>query len=396
MERLLILTAGELTRDPRARRAAEAARARGLDVAGLCTSGETVVALDGVPVMRIGAVRVERVLRGAGLGGATPSSALVRELRGLYRVLRHIVMTLRLMAAGRRLGRFDAVHANDFDTLPAGYVLAHRLGARLVYDTHEIYTLQETNPPRLYGRAVLAAERFLAKRADAVLTVNEEISDELRTLLRLDARPVVVLNCTALDPVEPDLDSGGPLRAVYQGAMGPGRFLDDLLAAAEAAPGIRLTIRVKGADSVTMREIVSRRGLAGRVDIADPVSPEHLVGALRGFHVGLVINRPVTRNDELVLPNKLFEYLMAGAAVVAPALPSLSGLIEREHVGLTYPPGDTAALGAALTRLDQDRELLAVLRRDARAAAFSRLNAEAQAGLLEHAWRGSRRAAGAA
>jgi glycosyltransferase involved in cell wall biosynthesis len=138
-----------------------------------------------------------------------------------------------------------------------------------------------------------------------------------------------------------------------------------------------------------LREIVSREGLADRVEIAEPVAPDALVEALRGFHVGLVINRPVTRNDLLVLPNKLFEYLMAGVAVVAPALPSLRGLIEREHVGLTFAPGDTDALGAALLRLQDDRELLARLRRRAREAAVTRLNAEAQAGLLEHAWSGA-------
>ena len=37
MPRLLVLTAGELTRDPRARRAVAAARASGYDVAGVCT-----------------------------------------------------------------------------------------------------------------------------------------------------------------------------------------------------------------------------------------------------------------------------------------------------------------------------------------------------------------------
>lgn len=386
MKRLLVLTAGELTRDPRARRAVQSARSRDWEVLGLCISAEAADTLEGVRVTRIEGSALDRALRGAGLGGMRRSPMPMREIRGIYRLLRHAAAAVRLFRAGRRLGPVDVIHANDFDTLPAGRMLASALGARLVYDAHEIYTQQDVDPPRLYVALVVAAERFLAARADAVITVNEQIADELRELLRLDARPIVVMNCAALDPSEPDFASTGPLRVVYQGAIGPGRFLDDLFALAERAPGIHLTLRVKGADITALRRLVGQHGLADHVEIADPVAPSALVEALRGYHVGVMINRRVTRNDEFALPNKLFEYLMAGLAVVGPDLPSLRELIDREEVGMTFPPGDVDALAKVLIRLDEDRELLSELRQRARRAAVTRLNAESQADQLELAW----------
>jgi glycogen(starch) synthase len=255
-----------------------------------------------------------------------------------------------------------------------------------VYDAHELYTRQEPDPPRLYRAAAERLESALARRADTVVTVNAEIASELERDLGLRSAPLVVLSCPPRDDTSPPDRSEARLQAVYQGAMGPGRMLDDLLAAAEDAPGVDLTIRVTGADLEALRASVERRGLSDRVRVVEPVPPDRLVEALRGYDAGLIINRPVTRNDELVLPNKLFEYLMAGLAVAAPNLPSLGALVEREGVGLTVPPADPVALGGALSRLADDRELLARLRTRARAVAVERYNAEAQADQLAGAW----------
>ena len=345
-------------------------------------SGADPIELDGVPVARLRRERVAPGLRAAGLGGMKREGALVREARGLYRLLRLMRMTAGLYRTGRILGRFDVVHANDLDTLPAAWLLARASGARLVYDAHELYTDQEPDPPRLHRAVARTLEGVLARRADAVVTVSEPIAEELQHRLRLRETPAAVLNAPEREDAEPPPREVGPLRAIYQGAMGPGRPLEDLLVAAEHAPEVRFTLRVAGADPDALRRSAAH---LPNVEVVDPVPPDRLVEALRGFDVGLVINRPVTRNDELVFPNKLFEYLMAGLAVAVPRLPGMTPLVEGERVGITYQPGRPELLGHALARLDLDT--LAQMRLCARGLALARLNAEAQADLLELAWR---------
>jgi glycogen(starch) synthase len=385
----LILTPAELSRDPRARRAALTAHARGIDVVGLCgqVSGLPPIPLEGIEIVRVGGERLAAGLRSAGLGGmAKDDGALVREARGLYRLGRLGRLTAGLVRAGRKLGRFDVVHANDLDTLPAAALLARRSGARLVYDAHELYTTQEPDPPRAHRRVSAALEGSLARRADLVSTVSAPIADELRRRLQLEQTPRVVLNCPPLVDVsvEPSAE-GAPLAVVYQGAMGPGRPLEDLLVAAENAPGAHFTLRIAGADPVLLRQEVERRDLTN-AEVVEPVSPDRLVEALAGFEVGLVINRPVTRNDELVLPNKLFEYLMAGLAVAGPGLPGLAPVVDGEGVGVTFEPGRPDLLGAALQKLSADPERVLRLRRSARRIAVERYNAEAQAEALMRLW----------
>ena len=375
--RLLLLTPAELTRDPRARRAASAALASGLDVVGLCgrISGEEPAELDGVPVRRAGRRRTVDPSREPGV--APRRQAPVRELRGAYRLGRLAVRTAGLVRAARGLGRFDVVHANDLDTLPAAWLLARRVGARLVYDAHELYSEFDQDPPRVARRVLLALERALARRADAVVTVSDGLADELVSRLRLRTRPLVVLNAPEIDRREPPVVEGGPLRVVYQGSLGPGRPLEDLLAAVEEAGDIRLTLRA-------LR--LSRPVDDERVVVEQPLPPSRVVDGLHGHEVGVVFDRPLTRNVELSFPNKVFEYLMAGLAVVVPDLPTLGRFVEGEGVGITFPAGRPELLGRRLQELASDRPRLAKLRARARAVAVERLNAEAQTDALLTAW----------
>jgi glycosyltransferase involved in cell wall biosynthesis len=383
--RLLLVTPAELTRDPRARRAAAAAQALGFGVVGLSgrISGEEPVPLQDVVVVRAGRQgrTNEQWKTGA---GARRDRPLIRELRGLYRLLRLGARTASLVRAGRTLGSVDVVHANDLDTLPAGYLLARESGSRLVYDAHELYSDFDPDPPRL-ARAVLdKLERTLARRADAVVTVSDPIADELRR--RFGVEPLVVLNAPELDDEDPpQLPEPPPLRAIYQGAFGTGRPLEDLLEAIRLAPNVRLTLRVNRSTRDTLERELPEE-LRDRVTVEEPVPPQDVLDGLRAHHVGLLFDRPLTRNAELSSPNKLFEYLSAGLAVVAPRLPGFVSALDG--AGALYEPGSPPAMASELERLADDSPLLAELRRRARALAVERYNAEAQRERLERAWRG--------
>jgi glycosyltransferase involved in cell wall biosynthesis len=388
MQRLLVVTPRELTRDVRARREVEAALALGATVLGLCASspGEEPIEIAGLDVTRVEGDRVSGALRRAGLGGLRRSPAPVRELRGVWRLLRLAKTTFRLVRAGRTLAPADVIHANDLDALPAAWLLARRQGARLVYDAHELYRFMETDPPRLYTAAASGLEGWIGRRA-AVVTNCELFADSLERLLRLPRRPVVVLNCP--DPL-PQLPASAPgsgaLRAIYQAATDhPGRPVSDLLEAAAHAPGVEITIRLVELDREALEREIAERGLGERVRIVDPVPPDELVTELLEFDVGVIVNRDATPNVALAVPGKLWEYMMAGLASVVPALPGLA-FVDELGVGLTFPAGEPARLGARLQELADDRDRLAALQARARALALERFNSRTQAERLAEVW----------
>lgn len=384
------MTPRELTRDVRARREVLAGLAVGHEVVGLCArlEGETPAPLFGVEIVRVGGDRVSSRLRRVGLGGMEPSRPLTRELRGVWRLGRLAKTTARLARAARGLGSFDIVHANDLDALPAAWLAARRSGARLVYDAHELYAVMEPDPPRLYWWIVSRLEAALARSAGTVVTNCDLFARELQRALRLSAPPVVVLNCPDLVPaVPPPAARPAPLRVIYQAAADhPGRPVADLLDAAEIAPDVEITVRVVDLDRATLTREIAARGLAARVVLADPVGVDDLVTGLLGYDVGVVVNHPLTPNDELSVPGKIFEYMMAGMAVVVPRLAGMAALVEGERIGLAFEPADGRDLGRALAELAADPGRLAAMRDRARALAVGRYNAEAQVAELERAW----------
>jgi glycosyltransferase involved in cell wall biosynthesis len=387
--RLLLLTPSELTLDPRARRAAEAALARGWAVAGVTgqLSGRPPAPLPGVEVVRVGKRGSDDPHLEARVAARREPLPL-RELRGLARLGLVAVRTRQLVRGARGLERPDVVHAHDLDTLPAGWLLARRWRVRLVYDAHELYSSYEADPPRLYRRLALALEAALARRAHAVVTVTEPMAAELRRRLRLPAAPLVSLNCPARANGVAAGRTDGVLRVVYQAAIGVGRRIEDALDAVAEIPAAELTLRVIGADTQALRAAIAARGLEGRAHVAEPVAPDRIVAALRSHDVGLVIDRPLAGNIELTIPNKLFEYLMAGLAVVVPRVAAMGELVEREGVGLTFEQGSAASLADALRRLAEDEAALLAYRRRAREVALERYNAETQTAVYAAAWFG--------
>lgn len=282
------------------------------------------------------------------------------------RLVRHATRTVTLLRRTRATP-IDVVHAHDLDTLSAAWLIARRRRARLVYDAHELYTGFDRDPPRLWLAVVRRLEGALARRAGAVVTVSDEIGAALVRLHGLRTRPYIVLNAPPLEDLEV-VAHDGPVRAIYQAAAGPGRHLEDL----PAVDGVEVHARVLGAVTAPPHVILHA-----------PLPPEELVHALREFDIGLVIDRPETENARLALPNKLFEYLMAGLAVLVPRAPAMAALVEREGVGRVYEPG---RLGEALAALAADRPALEAMRHRARQVAVERYNAEAQRPALYAAW----------
>ena len=141
---------------------------------------------------------------------------------------------------GRHI-RPSIVHAHDLDTLPAGWILAQRHRARLVYDAHEFYSGFDVAPPRFWRAVAGTAEGLIARRAGAVITVSSAIAERLEEIYSLPTRPAVLLNCPPLEEFE--IAEHPQLRAIYQAAAGPGRQLEDL----PEVPGLDMHARVLGA-----------------------------------------------------------------------------------------------------------------------------------------------------
>ena len=229
-------------------------------------------------------------------------------------------------------------------------------------------TQASTPTRRGSGCGYRRARGSLARRADAVVTVSPRDRRRAVRRHRLAAPAARRAQLPAGRDTPTVAGASVPLRAIYQAAIGPGR---DLLGprSGREHPGRRASRAVWSARTAAHRRMSSTLDARSR--------PDDLVAALAPFDVGLVIDRPATENTRLALPNKLFEYLMAGLAVVVPDAPAMAALVEREGVGRDLQPGRPGRGSAPARRAIAPRR-----RGDAPAgarAALERYNAEAQA-----------------
>ena len=91
--------------------------------------------------------------------------------------------------------------------------------------------------------------------------------------------------------------------------------------------------------------------MADRVHFLDPVSADEVVAFLASADVGVHPLLGGFPNHEMALPNKLFEYLHAGLAIVVTDLKELGRFVRRHELGETFRSGDPADLAANVEKV---------------------------------------------
>jgi glycosyltransferase involved in cell wall biosynthesis len=286
--------------------------------------------------------------------------------------LRFAAVTTRL-ALGQR---FDLILASSTPlTVAIPALLAHR--ARGIPFIFEIRDPWPELPAALGGvpRPVLAAMRALAdaayRRASLVIGLTEGMAalaaarGARRTAVLPQAADPAIAAATPWRPPGTE----GLILAIQAGAMGPANGLDTLLDAAAGLRGTNILILLAG-------EGRERARLAARIEaeslparLLDPMPKARLAGLLRGADIGLLCLAPVPAFAEWTAPNKLEDGLAAGLPMVV----NVPGRAARrvDGAGIAVPPGDPAALAAALRHLAAEPALRASYAAAARARAVS-------------------------
>jgi glycosyltransferase involved in cell wall biosynthesis len=292
-------------------------------------------------------------------------------------------------------GRWDVLVASSTPlsvALPA--LAAHRL-RRLPF----VFEIRDPWPelPRAMGigspPAWAAMDRLAdaaCRRAAAVVALSDGMAE---TALAHGAAPATVRvlpNGSDLGLFGPQVAPWRPLGlapdavlAVYAGAHGPANGLDQLLRAAALlrAGGAPLVLLLAGDGAEKPRLMAAAAGL-DNIRFLDPLPKPRLAGLLAGSQIGVQCLAAVPAFAEWTAPNKLMDYLAAGLPVVANLGGRAARLLAGDGLGacgIATPPGDAAALAAALAALAADPARRAAMGRAGRAQAEQRWDRRALA-----------------
>jgi glycosyltransferase involved in cell wall biosynthesis len=276
-------------------------------------------------------------------------------------------------------------HAHDLDALwPAARAARHR-GAQLVYDSHEFFTEQSSlvqRPPvRMFW---LLLERLLIRRAHSVVTVADPIARKLEGRYGLP-RVHVVRNLppyrapVASDVIRAQLHIPATRPVVlYQGGFLTDNGLGELVEASAGFADAVFVLLGDGPCEAALQQKAQNLGLTDRVRFIPRVPFQQLHSYTCSADVGLCLLKGTGSSSYHSLPNKLFEYLMAGLPVVASNFSEMERVVSATGCGITAPPTDQRAVQRAIADILGDPHRLARYREASLAAARS-YNWEAEA-----------------
>jgi glycosyltransferase involved in cell wall biosynthesis len=249
--------------------------------------------------------------------------------------------------------------ANDWTALPIAARLAQEKGGLYGYDTHELATEEyaEKLAWRLQQRPLVRAVegRFIGE-AKVVSAVSAGIARRLDELYSLP-RPTLVLRNTPNYETCRFRPTGERIRVLYHGIIAPGRGLEAAICSvADWRPEFDLSIRGPENPQFTplLRGRIAERCLEGRVALLPPVPMTALVREAAAYDVGFFALPAHSRHNEFALPNKFFEYIMAGLAVCVTDLPEMARLVREYSLGVILPSLDPMAITAVINTLDRE------------------------------------------
>lgn len=284
-----------------------------------------------------------------------------------------------------RYAPFDLFHVHVEKAFLAGYIAARLQRKPLIFDSPDLpfsdpHLLRSPILKRLsegllkrliiYCRQIITASPFYAREIqknypDAAITViyNVPVYREVQKTTRLHAY-------LQLDP---------QVRiALYQGNIQPDRELERLVYAAHFLdPDVVIVMMGKGFRDtpVRLQQLIEQQQVQDRVKIIPPVPYNELLDWTAAADIGLTLFSPdYSKSIRYTLPNKLFEYLMAGLPVLSAPLDAIAEVVNTEQVGYVIASLEPEEIAHGINTLLTDSQALATMQHNALTVAREKFN----------------------
>jgi glycosyltransferase involved in cell wall biosynthesis len=254
----------------------------------------------------------------------------------------------------------DVVIAHNYYTCPPGWDLARHHGAAFLIDSQEYMLGVMPDSPRWVREQrpfIKAAQDYYFARADQVFTVSQGIADRLTAEQRLKRPAKVMRNVPPYAPY-PFRPVSGARKLLYHGLIDPARDLDlAVRAAALWTSATKLIIRgpSEGDTAGQLAALAAELGVAGKVAIEPAVPFAEMLARANGADIGYFVYRDGSPQRRFVLPNKFFEYQMAGLALMISDLPEMAALTLRYDTGVIVGEVTPEAIARAVDSLTDDQ-----------------------------------------
>lgn len=292
----------------------------------------------------------------------------------LVQIIKYLEFTIKCL---RRLIRYNPriIHCLNINTLPIGVIskLVLRKKSKLVYDSKELWS--DPSHKHLKSGWVYSIgsffEKQLIKFVDQVIMTSPGHAMVLQRNYMIP-KPLIIRNIPENSPIleNKDLlkDEVIPKNSkiiVYVGVIGPGRGLISLLHAMTRLNSETILILLGyGILKQDIPNLVQKLNLSGRVLMPSPVPPDQVIQAISFADIGVAPIENICESYFQCLPNKVFEYLLAGLPIAVSNFPEMSKLVKEHQVGEVFDPESPDDIASAINKVLNNQEKYAALKRN--------------------------------
>ncbi|MBK2026290.1 glycosyltransferase family 4 protein [Francisella philomiragia] len=263
----------------------------------------------------------------------------------------------------RRLSRYvnsyspDIVHCNDIDTLPVGVYIKKFINnnIKIVYDSHEYQTEQNLN--YIMHRLIKLDESYCIKYADRVITVSNSIAEEYKRIYKID-KPCLVLNSPNIytQPQKKNLlrEKLGIKKKskiiIFQGMFGKIRKLDVILDCFMTRQEDNVVIVFMGWGEL-INDVIYAANNSPNIFYQETVSIEELLDYTSSADYGIALVSDECLSYKFSLPNKFFEYAMAGLPIISSGSDEMKAMIDKYQMGVVARDISVTSIDTAINEI---------------------------------------------
>lgn len=280
----------------------------------------------------------------------------------------------------------DIYHLHDPELLPTALKL-HRIGKRVIFDSHEDTPRQILSKPYLnkfmlkfVASAFGIYEKFVCKKLDYVIAATPFIREKF---LRINKNSIDINNFPILGELSAECDGkkAKKKQVCYVGGMTPIRGCDELIdAMALVNNDILLCFAGDISDGANEENLKLKAGWK-RLKKLGFLDRDRIRELLSSSIAGLVTFLPVPNHVD-AQPNKMFEYMSAGLPVIGSFFPLWREIIESNDCGICVDPLVPEAIAKAIDWLYENPERAEQMGRNGQKAVIEKYNWQNEASKL--------------
>jgi glycosyltransferase involved in cell wall biosynthesis len=243
----------------------------------------------------------------------------------------------------------DAYHANNWDSLPMASLAAKENGAKLVLDLHESFDSW------YWGLSSGLVKSVLRKYSPAVDRSTTVVGNLVEQHREFGLTPMVIRNIPAipLETITPKKTSQENIHLVHHGVASPTRSSDlmiRVIALCDSRYDLHLTFTNLNSRYVNKLRRLAEEISPGRVTFHPAYPAMEIVHNIAEYDIGFFPIPPKNYNYLITLPNKLFEFIAAGLAVLIGPSPSMAEIVNEYHCGVVASSFEPDVLAAVLNQ----------------------------------------------